>query len=68
MKTELIATRECELCREALFIIRESFEASSMTCHETDERVVALNVKDKKHHVCFTLPQDANLLVMEDYE
>ena len=58
MKTELIKTRECGVCRESLLIIRESDEG--------EERLIALDAKDKVKHVCFDLPQDANLLVMED--
>lgn len=58
MNTTLIETRECEVCREDLLIVRES--------SESEDRVVALDKKDHKKHVCFDLPQDANLLVMED--
>jgi hypothetical protein len=61
MNTELIETRECEVCREALLIVRESSESHP-------SRVIALDAKDKARHVCFDLPQDANLLVMEDQE
>jgi len=60
MKQELVASRECEVCREALLIVHEK--------HEPEDRTIALNERDGERHVCFTLPQDANLLVMEDHE
>jgi hypothetical protein len=62
MKTEILEARECELCREALLIVRESSELGHLN------RIIALDQKDKTKHVCFDLPQDANLLVMEDQE
>lgn len=55
MKVE--EARECDVCKEALFIVRKNVE---------DDRVFALNKKDMKRHVCFSLPADANLLVMYD--
>lgn len=55
MRQEVIASRECDVCREALLIVREN-----------DDRTIALNREDLERHVCFDLPADANLLVMED--
>jgi uncharacterized protein YbaR (Trm112 family) len=59
MKQEVVASRECPVCREALLVVHEADENS-------DERTVAYNKNDRKRHVCFDLPSDANLLVMGD--
>ena len=58
MERELIEARECGVCREALLVYREH--------SRSEDRVVAIEEVTKKTHVCFDLPQDANLLVMED--
>ena len=60
MKTEILESRECEVCREALFIVRETSDIGHIN------RIIAMDQKDKTKHVCFDLPRDANLLVMED--
>ncbi len=53
--------KECGVCREELQIWREIREG-----HE--DRVVATDRVTGKQHVCFDLPQDANLLVLEDHD
>lgn len=56
MKTpKILESRECDVCREALFLVDYG-----------DDRVVATDRKDGQRHVCFDLPADANLLIMED--
>jgi len=57
---EIETVRECDVCREELLIWREVRKG-----HE--DRVIACDRKDGKEHVCFDLPQDANLIVMEDH-
>jgi hypothetical protein len=58
---EIEAVRECGVCRQELLIWREVRKGK-------EDRVVACDRKSGDEHVCFDLPQDANLLVMEDIE
>lgn len=55
---ELLEVRECGVCKEALHVFRVT--------KGDEDRVVAREVASGKDHVCFELPQDANLLVLED--
>ncbi len=61
MKPEVleITLRECPRCKESLQIVHTK---------EIDkaERIVALEVQSGERHVCWQLPQDANLLVLDD--
>lgn len=54
---DIVHVKECEVCREELLIVTEG----------DGERVIATDRKDGKRHVCFDLPQDAVLIVMEDH-
>lgn len=49
----LIGIRECPKCRETLRIV------------ETRDGPAAVEQASMKEHVCWDLPQDANLLVLE---
>jgi hypothetical protein len=46
--------KECDRCKESLRIVKD------------DDRVVAYEIKSGDRHVCWSLPEDANLLVLED--
>jgi len=59
MESQIIDVRECGVCREELLVWREVRVG-------TEDRVIARDRKDGKQHVCFDLPADANLLVLED--
>lgn len=48
----LLAIRECPLCKETLRVL------------ETPDGPVAIEQASEKQHVCWDLPQDANLLVL----
>lgn len=52
---QVVERRECERCKQALRIVRFP-----------DQRLVAFDAKTKTRHVCWDLPEDANLLVMDD--
>lgn len=52
-KEEVIAIRECDLCKQTLHVVRMK-----------DERTVATDATSGEQHVCWDLPQDANLLVL----
>lgn len=57
---EVIETtlRECSRCKQSLQILH--------TKEDGGERVVALEVRSGKRHVCWDLPDDVNLLVLDD--
>jgi len=59
---ELVEVRECGICKEALHI----FHVTDKYSDPDDKRVVAREVASGERHACFTLPRDANLLVLED--
>lgn len=48
----------CAVCKEDLVVFHE--------VSNTVDRLIACDRKDGKRHVCFDLPQDANLIVLED--
>ncbi len=52
--TSKIELRECDKCKESLRVVHE------------EERVVAYEVASGERHVCWNLPEDANLLVLDD--
>jgi hypothetical protein len=51
---EVVELRECERCKESLEIVR------------VKENLEAREVASGEKHVCWDLPQDANLLVLND--
>lgn len=51
--------RECALCKEALIILRRKVG-------DGHEPAIAMEVATGNRHVCWDLPEDANLIVMED--
>lgn len=51
--------RECDLCKEALYILRKKKG-------DGHEPAMAMEVATGKRHVCWNLPEDANLIVMHD--
>ena len=59
-REQLLDTTECAICKEALQIVRVKAWKGG------DDKVLAREVESGKQHVCFTIPQDANLLVLED--
>ena len=58
---QIEATKECEVCKEELLVWREVRRGK-------EDRLIACDRKDGKQHVCFDLPQDANLLILEDMD
>ena len=54
MKPEVVEFRECDQCKESLKIVR------------VKDELVAREVASGEKHVCWELPQDANLLVLND--
>jgi hypothetical protein len=50
---DLITTRECPNCKETLNV------------YHTKDGPVAIEVASEKQHVCWDLPADANLIVIE---
>jgi hypothetical protein len=63
MTKEVVEIRECDQCKETLEIVRYKYELPSGT---NASRVVALEMETGERHVCWDLPQDANLLVLND--
>ncbi len=55
IKGKITEARECDHCREAIFILASP-----------DERIVAVDQRNGMQHICFDIPADANLLVMRD--
>jgi hypothetical protein len=53
-KPEVVELRECDQCKESLKIVRVKGD------------LVAREVASGDRHVCWELPQDANLLVLND--
>ncbi len=53
-KPEVVELRECAQCKESLEIVR------------VKDDLVAREVASGERHVCWDLPQDANLLVLND--
>jgi hypothetical protein len=51
--------RECDLCKEALVIVR-------VKKGDGHEPAMAMEVATGNRHVCWNLPEDANLIVMAD--
>jgi hypothetical protein len=56
---EIETVRECEVCKEELLVWREVRSGK-------EDRLVACDRVSGDQHVCFNLPQDANLIVMRD--
>ena len=54
MTENIVAFRECAYCKQALKIVQVNGEERVLE-QATDQR-----------HVCWSLPQDANLLVLDD--
>ncbi len=54
----VVRTTECEVCKEPLNIVR-------VKAWRTGERTIAVECESGKQHVCFTIPQDANLIVLD---
>lgn len=52
--------RECDKCKEALVIVRPK-KRDGM-----HEPAIAMEVASGNRHVCWNLPEDANLIVMDD--
>lgn len=59
MKEELLETMECSVCREALQVVRVKADRG--------DRIIAREIESGERHVCFDIPADANLLVLEDW-
>ena len=53
-KPEVVELRECERCKESLQIVR------------VKDHLVAREVASGEKHVCWDMPEDANLLVLSD--
>jgi len=53
-KSDVVELRECERCKESLEIVR------------VKDHLVARDVASGEKHVCWDLPEDANLLVLND--
>lgn len=51
--------RECDYCKESLVILR-------VKGIDRVERAVAMEVVSGNRHVCWNLPEDANLIVIDD--
>lgn len=51
---KIVAYKECEKCKQALVVVQVN-----------DQKLLREQATDQRH-VCWTLPQDANLLVLED--
>ena len=51
----MVARRECDRCHESLEIVQVK-----------DGVVIPREVASGKRHVCWDLPEDANLLVLKD--
>jgi hypothetical protein len=52
--------RECDKCKEALVIVRTKKKDGY------HEPALAMEVATGNRHVCWDLPEDANLIVMDD--
>lgn len=51
---DILALRECAQCKQALKVV------------EKDGQQLILEMATDQRHVCWNLPQDANLLVLDD--
>ena len=60
--TSKIELRECDKCKESLRIVHENVHLG----HDEVVRAVAYEIASGKRHVCWNLPEDANLLVLDD--
>ena len=59
-REQVLDTTECAVCKEQLQIVRvKAWKGES-------DRVLAREVESGKQHVCFSVPTDANLLILED--
>ena len=56
MSDVLVEVRECEVCKAALRIVN------------SDERQVSYEVASGEEHECFDVPENAELLIMDDRE
>ena len=57
MATDVVVSiRECETCKAAIRIVGS----------EQDERQTAFDVASGEEHECFDVPENAELLVMDD--
>lgn len=63
---KILRTSECEVCKETLNIVQVKAWRGSTDPDREAPRVIAVEVESGKQHVCFSLPSDANLLVLED--
>jgi hypothetical protein len=51
--------RECDKCKDALMIVRKKVD-------DGHGPAIAMEIATGNRHVCWNLPEDANLIVIDD--